>query len=111
MRAWDWNLRSMLPHSMAISRTRRWKGPLRRSKSVDFWYLRISRNATVPGRKRTTGFEPTMDPALLRAAFEANCLRGAFPLLHLLATCFVRAIVQVRQKRGARIGWTRALEP
>ena len=28
--------------SWAISRTRRWKGSLRISSSVDFWYLRIS---------------------------------------------------------------------
>ncbi|PNH03640.1 hypothetical protein TSOC_010279 [Tetrabaena socialis] len=36
--------------SWAISRTRRWKGSLRMSSSVLFWYLRISRSATVPGR-------------------------------------------------------------
>merc|ERR1719281_351017 len=39
-----------------------------------------------------------MDPALLRAAFEANCLRGALPAALLLAICFVRAIVQDRLK-------------
>ena len=44
----DWNLRSVLK-SWAISRTRRWKGSLRMRSSVDFWYLRISRRATVPG--------------------------------------------------------------
>ncbi len=33
----------------AISRTKRWNGSLRISSSVDFWYLRISRKATVPG--------------------------------------------------------------
>lgn len=38
--------------SCAISRTRRWKGNLRMRSSVDFWYRRISRSATVPGRKR-----------------------------------------------------------
>ncbi len=27
-----------------------WNGSLRMSRSVDFWYLRISRSATVPGR-------------------------------------------------------------
>ena len=31
-------------HTCAISRTRRWKGSLRISSSVDFWYLRISRS-------------------------------------------------------------------
>jgi hypothetical protein len=35
--------------SWAISRTSRWKGSFRISSSVDFWYLRISRRATVPG--------------------------------------------------------------
>ena len=29
---------------------RTWNGSLRMSSSVDFWYLRISRRATVPGR-------------------------------------------------------------
>ncbi len=32
--------------------TNRWKGSLRMSRSVDFWYFRISRSATVPGRYR-----------------------------------------------------------
>ena len=45
----DWKRRSVLK-SCAISRTRRWKGSLRISSSVDFWYRRISRSATVPGR-------------------------------------------------------------
>ena len=35
--------------SWAISLTRRWKGSLRIRSSVLFWYLRISRRATVPG--------------------------------------------------------------
>lgn len=43
-----WKRRSVLK-SCAISRTRRWKGSLRISSSVDFWYRRISRKATVPG--------------------------------------------------------------
>ena len=42
------NLRSVLK-SWAISLTRRWKGSLRISSSVDFWYRLISRKATVPG--------------------------------------------------------------
>ena len=45
----DWNRKSVLK-SCAISRTRRWNGSLRIKSSVDFWYLRISRKATVPGR-------------------------------------------------------------
>ena len=44
----DWKRRSVLK-SCAISRTSRWKGSLRMSNSVLFWYLRISLKATVPG--------------------------------------------------------------
>ena len=32
--------------------------------------------------------------ALLRAAFVASCLRGAFPPVDLRAVCFVRAIFE-----------------
>ena len=46
--ALDWKRRSVLK-SWAISRTSLWNGSLRMSSSVDFWYLRISRRATVPG--------------------------------------------------------------
>ena len=45
-----WKRRSVLK-SCAISRTRRWKGNFLISNSVDFWYLLISRRATVPGLK------------------------------------------------------------
>jgi len=43
-----WNLRSVLK-SWAISLTSLWKGSFLINNSVDFWYLRISRRATVPG--------------------------------------------------------------
>lgn len=43
-----WKRRSVLK-SWAISLTRRWNGSFLMSSSVDFWYLRISRRATVPG--------------------------------------------------------------
>jgi hypothetical protein len=36
--------------SVAISLTRRWKGAFLIKRSVFFWYLRISRMATVPGQ-------------------------------------------------------------
>ena len=42
-----WKRRSVLK-SCAISRTRRWNGSFLISSSVDFWYLLISRSATVP---------------------------------------------------------------
>lgn len=46
--------------------TNRWNGAIRIKSSVDFWYLRISRNATVPGRQRRV-FDFTL--LLLLAAF------------------------------------------
>merc|ERR1719187_2927396 len=80
-----WNLRSVLK-SWAISRTRRWKGSLRISSSVDFWYLLISLRATVPG------------PDFL-AAFVASCFLGALPPVDLRAVCLVRAISYDRIRR------------
>merc|ERR1719197_2423572 len=76
----------------AISRTRRWNGRRARRRLVDFWYLRISRRATVPGRKRCGFFMPTVVGADFRAAFEASCLRGALPPVDLRAVIFVRAM-------------------
>jgi len=60
--------------------------------SVLFWYLRISRSATVPGRKRWGFFTPPVAGADFRAAFVASCFLGAFPPVDLRAVCFVRAI-------------------
>ncbi len=37
---------------------------------------------------------PPVDGADFRAAFVANCLRGAFPPVDLRAVCLVRAILQ-----------------
>ena len=48
------------------SRTNRWKGNLRISRSVVRWYRRISRSACVPGRNRC-GFLTPDDGADLRA--------------------------------------------
>merc|ERR1719486_1677760 len=86
-----WKRRSVLK-SCAISRTRRWNGSLRMSSSVDFWYLRISRRATVPGRYRWGFFTPPVAGADLRAALVASCFRGALPPVDLRAVCLVRAI-------------------
>ncbi|KAL5656485.1 hypothetical protein ACJX0J_035804, partial [Zea mays] len=71
---------------------RRWNGSLRISSSVLFWYLRISRSATVPGRKRWGFFTPPVAGADLRAALVASCFLGALPPVDFLAVCFVRAI-------------------
>ena len=101
-----------------ISRTKRWKGSLRMSNSVDFWYLRISRRATVPGlNKHITIEQEEPQPVSvgllyttrcgrwltcsLRLNFDrlntiyptlvANCLRGALPPVDLRAVCLVPA--------------------
>ncbi|RCV33606.1 hypothetical protein SETIT_7G095400v2 [Setaria italica] len=101
----DWNRRSVLK-SCAISRTRRWKGSLRISSSVLFWYLRISRSATVPGRKRWGFLTPPVAGADLRAALVASCFLGALPPVDLRAVCLVRAIGAERRIGGAsRLRW------
>ena len=62
--------------------------------SVDFWYRRISRSATVPGRYRCGFFTPPVAGADFRAALVASCLRGALPPVDLRAVCLVRAILE-----------------
>ena len=49
-----------------------------------------------------------MAGALLRAAFVASCLRGAFPPVDLRAVCFVRAMFLV-SRRSSRINAIRRL--
>ncbi len=49
---------------VAISLTRRWNGAFRIKSSVDFWYLRISRRATVPGLHRCFFFWPSAGAAV-----------------------------------------------
>lgn len=86
-----WNLISDL-YAWATSLNRRWKGNFRISRSVDFWYFRISRRATVPGRY-LCGFliPPRLAPCAL-PCLVSRILRGAFPPVDFLAVCFVRAI-------------------
>ncbi len=86
-----WNRRSVLK-SWAISLTNLWKGSLRIKSSVDFWYLRISRRATVPGLYLWGFFTPPVAGADFLAAFVANCFLGALPPVDFLAVCLVRAI-------------------
>merc|ERR1719348_1754886 len=102
MTALDWNRRSVLK-SCAISRTKRWNGSLRNNSSVDFWYLLISRRATVPGLYRCGFFTPPVAGALFRAALVASCFLGAFPPVDFLAVCLVRAIVRNRIYDGCWI--------
>merc|ERR1719397_2169203 len=88
-----WNLRSVLK-SWAISRTRRWKGSLRISNSVDFWYLLISLRATVPGLWRWGFLTPPVAGADFLAALVASCFLGALPPVDLRAVCLVLAIMR-----------------
>lgn len=60
---------------------------------VDFWYLRISWRAMVPGRYRWGFFTPPVAGADLRAALWESCLRGTFLPVDLWAVCLVGAIV------------------
>ncbi len=95
-----WNRRSVLK-SWAISLTNLWKGSLRIRSSVDFWYLRISRRATVPGLYLWGFLTPPVAGADFLAAFVANCFLGALPPVDFLAVCLVRAIRE-REKKKTR---------
>jgi len=69
----DWKRRSVLK-SCAISRTRRWNGAFLINRSVLFWYFRISRRATVPGRYLWGFFTPPAVGADFLAALVASCV-------------------------------------
>jgi hypothetical protein len=56
-------------------------------------HIHVGLTATVPGRYRRGFLMPPADGNALLAAFVANALHGAFPLLDLLAICLVRAMV------------------
>merc|ERR1719394_620399 len=104
----DWNLRSVLK-SWAISLTRRWKGSLRMSSSVDFWYLLISRRATVPGLYLWGFLTPPVEGADFLAALVASCFRGAFPPVDLRAVCLVRAILANQFRLFEQVSHNRTL--
>ena len=81
-------------NSVAISLTNLWKGSFLMSRSVVFWYLRISLRAIVPGLYLcflTPPFSGAVATDFL-AAFAAKCFLGAFWLVDFLAVYFVRAI-------------------
>jgi len=64
----------------ATSFTKRWKESFWIKSSVDFWYFRISRKATVPGRKRR-GFLtcPVTGSVIFRPFIVLYLSRGHFP--------------------------------
>lgn len=79
-----WKRKSVLK-SWAISLTRRWNGSFLMSSSVDFWYRRISRRATVPGlqtnkfpiRLRSHNFYFTGNWNLNANECDCTCICGA----------------------------------
>merc|ERR1712204_110655 len=77
-----------------VSSNRRWKGSLRMSSSVDFWYLLISLRATVPGLYLWGFLTPPVAGADFLAALVASCFLGALPPVDLRAVCLVRAILE-----------------
>ena len=85
--------------SVAISRTRRWKGNFLMMRFVVFWNLRISRRAFVPGRYLFFFSSPSVARGF-RGFLTAIFFLGAFPSLPtfapklLLAVCLVLAIPQ-----------------
>ena len=63
---------------------------------MDFWYLLISRRATVPGLYLWGFLTPPVAGADFLAALVASCFLGAFPPVDLRAVCLVRAIATVQ---------------
>ena len=63
---------------------------------MDFWYLLISRRATVPGLYLWGFLTPPVAGADFLAALVASCFLGAFPPVDLRAVCLVRAMVSVQ---------------
>ena len=72
---------------------------------MDFWYLLISRRATVPGLYLWGFFTPPVAGADFLAALVASCFLGAFPPVDLRAVCLVRAIATVQMILMAPAVW------
>ena len=62
---------------------------------MDFWYLLMSRRATVPGRYLWGFLTPPVAGADFLAALLARVFLGAFPPVDFLAVCLVRAMTVV----------------
>jgi len=63
--------------------------------STDFWNRRISRRATMPGRKRCGILTPPMAAALLRRTIDRDCRdfpQAVAPAIRLMAWLLVRAL-------------------
>ena len=61
---------------------------------MDFWYLLISRRATVPGLYLWGFLTPPVEGADFLAALVASCFLGAFPPVDFLAVCLVLAMTR-----------------
>ena len=59
---------------------------------MDFWYLLMSRRATVPARYLWGFLTPPVAGADFLAALLARFFLGAFPPVDFLAVCLVRAM-------------------
>ena len=81
----------VLSSSQTTSLTRRWKGSFRIKSSVDFWYFRIWRRATVPGRNRR-GF--LTFPVGGSPIFRPSGVLRYLPRPR--TTCFVRVMITSR---------------
>ena len=72
---------------------------------VDFWNLRISQRAMVPGRYRRGFLMPPPEEGAwwFRAALVDSCFRGTLDPVDLRAVCFSQAIVawkDIKQKNN-----------
>lgn len=63
-------------------------------RSVDLWYFRISRSATVPGLNLRRFLSSPVVGALLREIRVASCLRDFFPPVLLRAAASFSALVR-----------------
>ena len=71
------------------------------SNSVDFWDLRISRSATVPGLYLCDFLTPPAAGADLRAALNASCFLGAVSLV-LAIVVLLTVFVEVKRREIQR---------
>ena len=92
------NLHSPLPKFWANSCTNHWNGNFLIRSSVDFWYLLISRRATVPGLYRCGFLTPPVTAAaaalfLAAAACLIDEALGCFTPVGFFRVCFVRTML------------------
>ena len=91
------NLHSPLLKVWANSRTNCWNGNFLIRSLVDFWYLLISRRATVPGLYQCGFLTPPVAATaalfLAAAAVLIDLALGCFPPVGFFGVCFVCAML------------------